>query len=179
MSAPRVATCLFCDDIRYEIGGKHSLIGIYASDMIFPVGPPITLLKWGIEVIVITDIDDIPEHIFVRVFDPFDREIVAIEDTPKASPEHLVDTTRFHWRIGAGMPPINLEAPGYIYVMIETEKGSFRAGRLLVRFSQLEATSAAANADAQPPVQSATDAPEQSSPPAPSLPVRQARRRPT
>jgi hypothetical protein len=36
---------LFCDDIRQEIAGKVSLIGVYGSDMILPVDFPATAAK--------------------------------------------------------------------------------------------------------------------------------------
>ena len=29
------ALTTFCDDIRYEVGGKYSLIGIYRDDIVF------------------------------------------------------------------------------------------------------------------------------------------------
>ena len=38
MSAPRVSWGItsFCDDIRFEIGGKITLVGIYQSDLLLP-----------------------------------------------------------------------------------------------------------------------------------------------
>jgi hypothetical protein len=36
---------LFCDDIRAELGGKISVMGIYQTDMIFPEGPPLHLAE--------------------------------------------------------------------------------------------------------------------------------------
>ena len=36
----------FCDDIRHEMGGKKTLVGIYAADMNFHGPLPITLPKF-------------------------------------------------------------------------------------------------------------------------------------
>lgn len=34
----KIRTFILCDDIRSEIGGKHSLIGVYKDRIIFPSG---------------------------------------------------------------------------------------------------------------------------------------------
>jgi hypothetical protein len=39
---------LFCDDIRAEIGGKFSIMGIYQTDMIFQQTFPLVLSKFAI-----------------------------------------------------------------------------------------------------------------------------------
>lgn len=39
---------IFCDDIRNEIDGKVTLVGIYAADMIFNVPLPVIVPKLGI-----------------------------------------------------------------------------------------------------------------------------------
>src|SRR5438067_2113936 len=45
-----VGFTIFCDDIRQEIGGKTSLIGIYESIMIIHVPFPATLPKFGFHI---------------------------------------------------------------------------------------------------------------------------------
>lgn len=35
---------LFCDDVRLEIGGKQSLMGLYQADMFFPASAPLPIL---------------------------------------------------------------------------------------------------------------------------------------
>jgi hypothetical protein len=36
---------LFADDLRHEVGGKMSLMGMYQVDMIYPMDFPITITK--------------------------------------------------------------------------------------------------------------------------------------
>ena len=43
-STPTGST-IFCDDIRYEINGKVTLVGVYAADMVLPNDFPVTLPK--------------------------------------------------------------------------------------------------------------------------------------
>lgn len=45
---PKHECTLFLDDIREEVSGKFSLIGLYGADMVFGIAPPITLPKFCI-----------------------------------------------------------------------------------------------------------------------------------
>lgn len=52
MITPHVET-LFCDDIRHEINGKRSYIGVYASTLLVPAFPA-TLPKFCISIKIVT-----------------------------------------------------------------------------------------------------------------------------
>lgn len=54
----RFGYSIFCDDIRYEIGGKVSFIGSYTNLMVVWDDFPATLTKLCIAATVITPIDD-------------------------------------------------------------------------------------------------------------------------
>jgi hypothetical protein len=135
MAAPRVANCIFCDDIRPELGGKFSIMGVYASDMIFPVSPPASILKWGIVVWLVSDIDDVPEKFTIRVLIPPDKiEITSVEiDRPSTlvNPEGV---TKYTLRSIMPLPPVNFTQEGFVEVMIDTDREPLRAGRLFVQF---------------------------------------------
>ena len=79
MSAPRVGHCVFSDDIRHEVGGKISLIGIYRGDIIFPTSPPIIYPKLCASVWLIAEPDDIPNEIHVSVLAPDQTEIARLD----------------------------------------------------------------------------------------------------
>ncbi len=36
---PQPISAIYCDDIRQEIGGKHSYMGVYGSDLVLPSFP--------------------------------------------------------------------------------------------------------------------------------------------
>lgn len=56
MNVERMVLATFCDDIRYEVGNKHSLIGCYKQDLV--VGAfPATLPKLCAAVLVVTPVD--------------------------------------------------------------------------------------------------------------------------
>lgn len=53
LDAPRLIDWVICDDVRHEINGKTTLVGIYGSDMIVNVIPAILPqlvfhLKWDV-----------------------------------------------------------------------------------------------------------------------------------
>jgi hypothetical protein len=65
---------LFCDDIRAEVGGKISVMGIYQNDMIFPQDPPFNLPKFAILVKYFELPDAFHEDITVNVYLPGDQK---------------------------------------------------------------------------------------------------------
>src|SRR4051794_10954427 len=80
MPTPRVANCIFCDDIRHEVGNKVSLMGIYSADILFPGPPPVAFRTLGIVAWLIFDVDDRPTKFTIRVLVPPDRtEVLKIE----------------------------------------------------------------------------------------------------
>ena len=58
---------IYSDDLRYEIGGKLSYIGVYAAEMLCQ-SFPITLPKLAVSAIVTTDIDQPFEWLTFRAF---------------------------------------------------------------------------------------------------------------
>lgn len=138
MAISRAATCIFCDDIRVEIGNKYSLMGIFSADIAFSVPGPIVLPKFGIVVWVLSDLDDVPKKIVVRVLGPPNRtELLKIEgtgDVKFAYPPDELSTTAVV-RMIIPIMNFNLAEEGFVEVMVETDRETLRAGRLRVRFN--------------------------------------------
>jgi uncharacterized protein DUF6941 len=135
MSEARVATSVFCDDIRMEVGNKFSIMGIYSGDIIINHPQQPTLLpKLGAVVFLITDLNDIPEHISISVYLPPNRtELLKMEmDVPKL--EHQEDAVKAQFRSIVVFPPVTLTEEGFIEITINTGREELRAGRLFVRF---------------------------------------------
>jgi hypothetical protein len=65
---------LFCDDIRAEVGGKFSVMGVYQTDMIFQQDLPITLSKYGILVKYYELADVFHDDINLKVYLPGDHQ---------------------------------------------------------------------------------------------------------
>ncbi len=79
----RFLSTTFCDDVRQEVGGKQSLIGVYNSVMFVPQFP-VTLPKLWILAIYSTSYDEPPKSLKVRVLK--NTEPLADLD---ATPEYL------------------------------------------------------------------------------------------
>ena len=136
MPEPRAFHCLFCDDIRHEIGGKISLIGIYNQDIVFNASPPVTWPKLCIHLTIISSLNDFPEHIEISMHGPGHEEIAKMEIKPDHKPEFSPDAQKALMSIGLQTNTITFSQEGYIEVWVTTEQEKTRAGRLKVRFEK-------------------------------------------
>lgn len=139
MSAPRRGFCVFCDDIRHEVGNKISLMGIYHGEIVFSQNPPAILPKFVIAMWLLADVDDPIKQINVSIFGPPARtELAKIEAQPPPSMLPTPpDATQKH--IHLVFPMVNFHFPeeGLLEVEVTTERETFRAGRLAVKFAPL------------------------------------------
>ena len=136
MSAPRTANCIFCDDVRQEIGNKISLMGIYQSDIVISGKPPQSLPKLVTSIWLSSDIDDPVQEFTIRILAPANETMSA--EIKTATHQQLGPgggATRRILFITIPLSPFPLNEEGYIEVMIETDTGTIRAGRLLVKFT--------------------------------------------
>ena len=134
MAAP-VAFCIFCDDVRQEVGNKNSLMGIYnglivfAHEQQFPVAMP----KFAISIYVICDADKKPDSIAVRVLLPPNRtEVFSTTIQARDDLIYKGDDDAKKLILNAVIPFFGLTfpSPGYLEVMVKTDKREQRAGRL-------------------------------------------------
>src|SRR5215469_71646 len=63
---------VFCDDIRYEVSGKITLVGVYAGEMGFVGEFPVTLPKLCLRIIYTEKPNESDEPVEVRVYLPGD-----------------------------------------------------------------------------------------------------------
>ena len=87
MPAERTGTCIFCDDVRLEVGNKISLMGIYSSEILFTAAPPTVIPKLGIVAWLIFDRDDFPEKLTIRIVGPDKQEIVQMTADSEGGPQ--------------------------------------------------------------------------------------------
>ena len=180
MPDPRIAHCIFCDDIRYEVGNKLSFVGVYAADIVFGTKPsqeaPAVLSKFAMVLWVISDLDDRPSSMKVTLYGPPGRtEIFSLDPPIGNAPPSSEGAVRFIFQMA--LPIINLVIvdEGFLELAVVTERGELRAGRLVIR-SLPEGQShdqliASAFATASPPPS------EQSPPASPASKTRRARPR--
>lgn len=139
MPNPRVAHSVFCDDVRFEMGNKLSLMGIYSSEVIIYHSFPVALPKFCVQVWIVTDLDDKVERLTTTVVLPGGHEIVRAEMVVEAAP--IPDYIREGAQkaiVSQTLPfgPLPLTEEGMIEVWVETEREKIRAGRIWIK-SQL------------------------------------------
>src|SRR3990172_3366402 len=125
---------IFCDDIRQEIGGKLSYIGVYGGQMFVP-SFPITLPKLCLAMSMITPVDTPFRKLAMRILK---------DDTQLA--EGVLDETQLAGAVEAStdvpaderkdriltlqsmfvFSPFQLEGPCTLKVRVETESGELR-----------------------------------------------------
>lgn len=136
MDAPRVFYCLFCDDIRHEVGGKTSLIGIYHGDITFNSPKPTLYPKLCGHLIIICEPNDPPEFVEVTMRGVEEEEIVRFKVASVQAPKVHDGAEKLVLNIGFQTPPISFTKGGWLEVWAETEREKIRAGRLLVSFKE-------------------------------------------
>src|SRR5579864_3625715 len=78
---------IFCDDIRFEINGKVTLVGIYAGDMVFGRELPATLPKFCLRIAYTERPNESTEPVQIRVYMPG-------EEKGRDEPSFKIDVAR-------------------------------------------------------------------------------------
>jgi hypothetical protein len=139
---------VFCDDIRNEVDGKTTHIGIYNGTMIFAAPFPVQIPKFGISITLALLPEDNADYSF-QVYLPGDEEGVpsiafdapgeaARKDTP--IPEMVGDDPRFALKVSGVFSPLLLTKEGFIEVRAVKGDEYLRVGRLRVISSIATAT---------------------------------------
>lgn len=120
---------LFCDDIRHEVGGKLSFIGVYSGGL-FVQAFPVTLAKLCLSVKIVTPADKPLRSLKLRVLKDEDmlQEIVVDEGQLAAASDSAEDITeelrkeRVHMaQFMLVFSPIQFEGPCTLRVRAQTE----------------------------------------------------------
>lgn len=135
---------VFCDDVRHELGGKLSYIGVY-SGMLFVQTFPATLSKLCLAMNVLTPADRPFAKLTVRLLKDEDVLVEGIWDDGQlsAAVELSTDDAIAKDRILAlpsiiVLSPFVLEGPCTLRVRAETEEGELRGPGLRVEQAPVE-----------------------------------------
>jgi hypothetical protein len=123
---------IYCDDVRQEVGGKLSLIGVY-NDVMYVQQFPVTLPKLWVVATFVASKDKPPRSLKFRVFK--NNEPLADLD---ATPEHLQQLANARelatsTQTQVCFAPLLLDAPCVLRVAAITEKGKTRGLSLQVQ----------------------------------------------
>jgi len=135
---------IFCDDLRQEIAGKFSLMGIYSIDMIFQNDFPVTLPKFAILVkyfeIFGTFEDDLSVNIFLPgdqsekpfLVVPIKRSDIAASTNPYPVEEEGIERLNII-SIPVILSPLSIVHEGFIKVRVKCGEIDTKLGRLMLR----------------------------------------------
>lgn len=129
MNEGRFITATFCDDIRYEVGNKYSLVGCYTSEMIIE-NLPLVLPKLCVSVSVHGLISKPYKQITIRASMNditiaeqciADENILSEEDLLKLKKKEFF--SKFFMTIHLVFSPLLVEKDSLISITAETEDG--------------------------------------------------------
>ena len=134
---------IFCDDVRQEVGGKMSLIGVYGADIQFSVPFPLTVPKLSLVAYYNIDArDPNRDDVELVVLFPGDPEDGPTVRSVFPIAQMIEDVIRPEWleadglyRLSAVMTfsPLMLKQPGEIRVRAMRSGDVIKLGSLVVR----------------------------------------------
>ncbi len=141
----------FCDDIRDEVSGKKSLIGVYNGAMIFASPAPEVLTQLCILTTTRLDHDMLPKQIALKILfedeDFVEQILTSMEaDLPAWSNKEDIGSSFakkdgasfFQWNSEARIANFLLTKNGRIKVRLYVDDDIFTLGSLLVNFQPQE-----------------------------------------
>lgn len=133
MNAGRIVITQFCDDVRYEVGNKYSLIGCYSDELIVDKLPAL-LPKLGVQIRAFTPIDKVFSQLALRAFLGDDMIAEANIEFDKVSPNDApADATRMGIMTFMFFSPLGITEPCTLRIEAETEEGTLIGGKLRIR----------------------------------------------
>jgi hypothetical protein len=137
---------IYCDDVRQEVGGKVSLMGIYNSDMILPSFPAI-LPKLCVQLTITLPYDQPPKK-SVRVLllnnadvlaeMSIDEESLANTPLPNADMESDSEDMALDMAVGFMLSSLRFDAPTRLRVRAYIDGEELKANALRIRAPQAE-----------------------------------------
>jgi hypothetical protein len=138
---------LFCDDIRREVGGKLSFVGVYSGGLFVPAFP-VTLPKLCLSVKIVTPAHEPLQALNLRVLrDEETLQEIALNEEQLAdasdSAEEMTEEQRKE-RVQMAQfmlvfSPIQFDGPCTLRVRVQTEDGELRGMALKVDQAQMPA----------------------------------------
>jgi hypothetical protein len=138
MTASVHGITIFCDDIRNEMGNKHSLMGCYGADLIVPVIPTL-LPKLCAQISILVSPKDPPESLVARA--RLGEEVIGEISMPDGEAARVVqhisadydDVEVIFLRVVMIFSPLSITEPSEIRIEIEADGVTSRGGRLKIR----------------------------------------------
>lgn len=133
MSEPRIIVTQFCDDVRYELGNKFSLIGCYSDELIVDQ-LPVALPKLCVQIRAFTPIDSpFSKLVFRALLGDDTIAEIDLKADEKSIPVAPPDAKRMGLTAFMCFAPLGVTETTLLRIEAETEEGVLRGGRLMIR----------------------------------------------
>lgn len=137
---PRYVHVRYCDDIRQEVGGKQSLVGLYGGDLRV-AAVPTTLPQFCVIASVATPVSRPFERVRVELL--LNDQVVAGLDVPDgvlaaaiSQGDEAADAVWHLHHVAIVLTSFQIERPGTLRVRVETEAGELCGNGLRLRLSE-------------------------------------------
>jgi hypothetical protein len=142
MKKGRSVYCVFCDDIRHEVGNKFSLMGVYSGGLIVSAASlPTRLPKLAIYIWITSPLSKPFGQVTGSVISPSGAEVARLEAQGDGPAFDKIDKaegiSKYVLSIMTIISPVEITTEGFFEVWIEIEGERERAGRLSVKFQAL------------------------------------------
>jgi hypothetical protein len=148
-------TAIYCDDIRNEVGGKISFMGVCGADLFLPTFP-ITLSKLCVFVTVKFPLEQYPkEHVKIVVLEGDDQissteiDKLSLEQNrpiqmkwdQQSDTDSTSDERNFALSVAFTLSPLNIKAPTYLKVRAYIDGEEIKGNSLKVGYPNEPETS--------------------------------------
>lgn len=130
---------VFCDDIREELGGKASYIGVYSGSLIVHTGFPVTVSKLCFATTYYQRTKDERRPVELRVTVPGEGEdalaiqgMLPVEAFDNVAPNLAIDDPMVLARVNMILSPFTIVSPGFIKVRAMYGDEEIRMGLLQI-----------------------------------------------
>jgi hypothetical protein len=139
----RYAHTIFCDDVRQEVGGKMSLMGIYTGDLLVPQQPWV-LPKLCVVTTVVTPSDKPFETLVIRIATAntvlLEQELPSdainqIQSALKKNTDPADPCSKMAVVVNLAIAPLAIDSSFTVKVMAIADGEELNSGRLKVGFA--------------------------------------------
>lgn len=143
----RYATCIICDDIRQEVGGKFSLMGVYGGEMtVSPIPALLSRLCFSAQISTPRDEPfrslevrfEFGEQLISQITIPAE-ELDNLRTNALAQGDDAEPVERYSIAVNHGISPFVIESDGVVRVIFIADGKEHVAAKLRVRGHKQEA----------------------------------------
>lgn len=140
-------TTIFCDDIRDEVGGKKTYVGVYLHDLVISGPLPALIPSFGFVISYLEPVNFPKKDISIKVFvpDADGKDSVLLDaQIPEGRPDvndKLSDGSPIEYRVHLGcfkVSPLIIASEGRIKVRAYSDGKEIKLGTLGVRLAKAD-----------------------------------------